>query len=678
MPEKNLKKLLNPSQLASVTTVGGPVLVIAGAGSGKTRAIEYRVSYLIQKNISPESVLLLTFTRKASREMLSRASRHEARCQHVDGGTFHSFAFRTLKKYAKVLGLSGLFSILDEGDAEEAIQRCGTKLGFFDKKKKFPKKNTLRTIISMSVNKGMPIEETIAREYPHFLEFIPQVENLRKEYAAYKIQKNYLDYDDLLVYLKLLLENKEVRGRLSRRYRYIMVDEYQDTNTLQGDITYLLAEQHRNVMVVGDDAQSIYGFRGASHKNIMKFPERFPECKVIKLEENYRSTQHILDIANAVLENMRNKYSKCLVAVRKEAGETPKLNFFKNTYDEAEWIVSKIIELRNDGVTLSQQAALFRSTYVSISLQAELSKHNIPFEVYGGLRFYETAHAKDVMAHLKVLANIKDELAWNRVLMLIEGIGPKTAEKLFEKIMAQSTLKNVVEKVLRKSEKAHNFSAALQRLGTYLKSAAEGGVSTGELYGMALDYYAPLMKRKFDDWHLRANDLEALRQIAGRYTSLTDLLGDFAIEPPARGVWRVEPEAKGEEKPLVLSTIHSSKGLEWDTVFVIGLIEGVLPVSFALGDDEEIEEESRLFYVAITRAKNGLFLSLNHEGMRGGITQFNKISRFIDTRNVLANLDQKVILPPGAGEDTDFDEEDGITPIYDKDDLLRNVMDFFR
>ena len=350
---------LNPSQFAAVTTIDGPVLVIAGAGSGKTRVIEFRVLYLVQNKISPNSILLLTFTRKAAREMLGRAGIHDPRCKNVEGGTFHSFAFKTLKQFAKTFGFSDSFSILDEGDAEEAIHRCCTKLGFFEREKRFPRKDTLRNIISMSVNKNIPIGEVLKKEYPHFLEYTSDIENIRKEYAKYKINRNYLDYDDLLIYLRLLLENEGIRNLLSQKYQFIMVDEYQDTNTLQDDITYLLAERHRNVMVVGDDAQSIYGFRGAFHKNIMKFPEKFPECKIIKLEENYRSTQSILDVSNAVLENMKNKYSKCLVSARKQIGIKPQLLFFKNSYEEAEWVASKIKELRDEGVSLTHQGVLF-------------------------------------------------------------------------------------------------------------------------------------------------------------------------------------------------------------------------------------------------------------------------------------------------------------------------------
>ncbi|MFA5143470.1 MAG: ATP-dependent helicase [Candidatus Omnitrophota bacterium] len=684
----DLKDKLNPSQLSAVSATEGPVLVIAGAGSGKTRAIEYRVLNLVTKGVPPESILLLTFTRKAAHEMISRASGHNPKCRHVDGGTFHSFAFRTLKKYAKALGLSNQFSILDESDSQEAVHRCAVKLGLFDhstegetrrgidRETKFPRKDTLKNILSMSLNKGLTVEKILEKEYPHFLNFTSDIERLRKEYAAYKIGKSYLDYDDLLVYLKLLLEIDEMRKAVGSKYRYVMVDEYQDTNTLQGDIAYLLAADHKNIMAVGDDAQSIYGFRGSSHKNIMEFPKKFTDCKIIKLEENYRSTQNILDVANSVLENMNNKYSKCLISTRQDAGQKARLNFFKNQYDEAEWIVEKVRKLQSEDVGLEEQAVLFRSAYVSIALQAELSKNGIPYQVFGGLKFYETAHVKDIIAHMKIVLNPKDEIAWHRVLTVIDGIGPRTAGKLTEAILARTSLDDIAERSLGDKCVPPKSVKGIARLRKFLKSAAagRGEIDVAAVYASAFDYYSPIFMLKFDDWNVRINDLEALRQIAGRYDTLEELLADFAIEPPDRGVLRVEPKSNDDEKPLTLSTIHSAKGLEWDTVFIVGMIDGVLPSSFSLDNEEEIEEESRLFYVGITRARNNLFLSLNHEGTRGGITQFNKVSRFLERTNVQAGLDQTFALEEDSGDGITLDDSDGIMPFYDRESLLQEVL----
>ncbi|MBU4375916.1 MAG: ATP-dependent helicase [Candidatus Omnitrophica bacterium] len=656
----DFKKHLNPSQYEAVTQTEGPLLVIAGAGSGKTRVIEYRVLHLVENKVEPGSILLLSFTRKASREMLSRAERHDPQCKHVEGGTFHSFAYKVLKRYAKNLGFSHNFSILDETEAEDAIARCVAKLNFTEREERFPKKNTLRSIISVSVNKHVSIEEVIKKEYPHFLDYAHDIERLRKAYTEYKINKNYMDYDDLLVYLKLLLENPEIRERVSGKYKYIMVDEYQDTNALQGDITYLLGKDHSNIMAVGDDAQGIYGFRGASHENIMNFPKKFSHCKIIKLEENYRSTQLILNVANTTLENMKNKYSKCLTSMRKEDGVMPELLFFKDAYEEAEWIASKIKDFNDEGLALRDQSVLFRSAYISIPLQAELGKRHIPYQVVGGLRFYETAHVKDVMAHLKIIANPKDELAWRRALMLIKGIGTVTSEKILEEVSSSPSLPHMVDKVLRVCSSRHKYSTALARLNKALKNAIDDNLKITEIYEIFLDYYRPILRDKFDDWHLRINDLETLKPIITRYDSIDEFLADFAIESPEKSVWKVNPSRMPDEQPLTLSTIHSAKGLEWNAVFLMGLMDGVLPVSFALDDEDDIEEEHRLFYVGITRAKDKLFLSMHHEGARGGMYRFNKISQFVDMPNLMSILEVNDI--SGTEEEIDLDKEELLFP----------------
>jgi DNA helicase-2/ATP-dependent DNA helicase PcrA len=428
-----------------------------------------------------------------------------------------------------------------------------------------------------------------------------------------------------------LLEDDSIRKTIASRYKYIMVDEYQDTNRLQGDISYLLAKDHRNIMVVGDDAQSIYGFRGASHKNIMDFPMMFSGCMIIKLEENYRSTQPILDVANSVLSEMASKYDKRLVSGLKHKGPRPELWFFGDAYEEAEWIANKMIELKVDGIPLDKQCVLFRSSYVSIALQAELNKRVISYQLMGGMKFYESAHVKDIMAHLKVVANPKDELSWHRSLELIEGIGPKTSGKI---------VKDIIEGHITKYEKGFKYSNGVQRLKLLIESLLDEKAGVGEKFEAAFDYYNPLMKTKFDDWNTRVNDLETLKKIAYRYDSLQDLLADFAIELPDSHTGRQHLEHK---KQPALSTIHSAKGMEWEAVFLIGLIDGVFPVSFSLGDEEGIEEERRLFYVGLTRAKERLFITFHHEANRGSMNRFNKISRFIDNSSIMSKLEQKLL-----------------------------------
>jgi DNA helicase-2/ATP-dependent DNA helicase PcrA len=639
----NFKEELNQTQYEAVTTTAGPLLVIAGAGSGKTRVIEYRVLNLVQSKINPESILLLTFTRRAAQEMLSRASRHDESCKRVNGGTFHSFAYRMLRIYGKAIDLAPSFSILDESDAEEAINRCAVKLGVYDvklgKKKKFPKKETLKAIFSAVINKGFPIKDIIQKEYRQFNEYVADIENIRKEYSLYKEAKQYLDYDDLLLYLTFLLKDKEVREEIAAKYQYIMVDEYQDTNRLQGDIVYAIGSKHNNVMAVGDDAQSIYGFRGATHENIMQFPKLFPDCKIVTLEKNYRSIQPILDVANPILENMEKKYPKCLISVKEIKGAKPALNYFANAYEEAEWITEKIEELLSSGVSADEIAVLYRSSYISISLQAELTKRGIPYQVFGGIRFYELAHIKDVMAHLRIIASHKDELAWNRVLMMIQGIGSMTSDKMLAEITACKNIGDVITNVLDKYIKGeHKYSKELARLKALLVSAGKQKTAMVDLLTAVLKYYNPIFEEKFDDWPDRASDLDALEGLIIHYHSLSDFLADMTIDSPSKS--DASKDNKNAEKPITLSTIHSAKGLEWDTVFIIGLADGCLPSKFALSDDAELEEEQRLLYVAITRAKNNLFLSMPVESEKSELIRFNKLCRFINAPNVLTKLSE--------------------------------------
>lgn len=631
-------KHLNKSQLEVVTTVNGPILVIAGAGSGKTRVIEYRVLHLVQQAIPPESILLLTFTRRAAGEMLLRASRHDRRCSHVEGGTFHSFAYKQIKQYAALFGFES-FTILDEPDAQEAIALCARKAGAYQTDKRFPKKDTLKDIISMALNKHKTIEEVLDASYPHFFEYASEIESIKKRYADYKVEKSYLDFDDLLTFFKdLLVKHPDVASRLHDKYRFIMVDEYQDTNMLQADITYLLAKDHKNVMVVGDDAQSIYGFRGASHANIMEFPGKFPGCKVVKLEDNYRSSQEILDVANAVLNDMRHKYAKKLVSATGKAGSVPLVLFFNDIYEEAEWVAGRAKDFYDEGVALSSQAVLFRSAYVSIPLQAELSRRNIPYQVYGGLKFYETAHVKDALSYLKVLNNYKDELAWSRILQLLEGIGTKTAQRVLEQLLNTGCVKEAREKVFYSQPKEYKYGQHLKPLGDMLLAAEETQLTVAKRFSLVLDYYYPLLKEKFDDWDVRLKDLETLQDIASRYVFISDFLADFAIEPPEKNA--LSKAKSMQQDGLVLSTIHSAKGLEWDCVFMIGLMEGVLPVSFSLSDENEIEEEHRLFYVGVTRARKHLFFSTYQHGSSHAIMQYDRISRFIDNAGVLAKIEK--------------------------------------
>ena len=660
--EKLLRTELNPSQYLAATTLDGPLLVVAGAGTGKTRVIEYRVLYLVSREIHPRSILLLTFTRRAAREMLSRASRHNRLCEEVVGGTFHSFGFSVITEFADLLGFKRPLSFLDEADSEEQLHRLAVKLGFTRRKRRFPSKRTLKAVISASFNRGESIGEVLLRDYPHFLHWSEEIEKLREEYVRYKVEHNLLDYDDLLIYLKILLEDDRVRRVLSSRYRYIMVDEYQDTNQIQAQIVYLLAKENRNVMAVGDDAQSIYAFRGARYQNMFEFLEVFPEAKVIKLEQNYRSTQPILDLANAVMEGAKHKYTKVLKAQR-EGSVRPALLFFKDPEGEAEWIAEKVKELWDEGVPLHHIGVLFRSMYIVRPLEISLTRRGIPYRTYGGLKFIETAHVKDLISHVKVVANPLDELAWHRVLMLIDGIGPKTAERMISEILRTGEWRPALA-AMRENPRS---GPGISRLYAALERATAPNVTFPEVVSTLIDYYLPILRDKYDDYQRRAGDIDSLRQIARSYRSVETFLLDLvAIEPAEQSV-EERQDLHLDVRPLVLSTIHSAKGLEWEVVFIMGVAEGHLPISYSHLSEEDIEEERRLLYVAITRAKRELFLTMSHEGYRGGITTFCRLSRFLDDPQVLKFLEV-------SGQEQLLIERPEEGPSMQREELIQRIL----
>ena len=633
------KKELNPSQLEAVMSTEGPHLVIAGAGSGKTRVLTYRVAYLVEKGFRPEQILLLTFTRKAAEEMLRRASLIlDERCSRVSGGTFHSFANMTLRRYAKVLGFSSNFTILDTSDAEDVINLLRTRLGYHKVDKRFPKKNTLLDVISKSINKSRRVEEVLVYEYPQFEEWTQDIKRLKDEYAAYKYANSLLDYDDLLVFLKKLLsEYDDVRERITDNYSHIMVDEYQDTNKLQAEIVCLLSSQSHNVMVVGDDSQSIYSFRGANFRNIIDFPKVFADTKVITLEENYRSSQPILNMTNEIIAQAREKFEKKLFS-RRQGQTHPLYVETGDEHEQSEFVADKILELREEGVPLRDMAVLFRSGWHSNDLEIELSRRGIPFRKYGGQKFVEASHIKDILSYLKVTYNILDQVSWHRLLLLLPKVGPRTAEKIIEEVI---TLKRGLSPDLQGAVFQKN--GQLAGLFQLLSKVISSGLSLGEMFHLFLSHYQPLLREKYDDFHKRGNDLDSLARIALRYKSLEQFLSDMALEPPEKSLAERGPEDK-EEAFVTLSTIHSAKGLEWQSVFIIHLAEGHLPSYLSLEDEDQIEEERRLFYVASTRAKDNLFLikpRLNTSIGRffdEGRSYFNQTSRFLDEGRILAKF----------------------------------------
>lgn len=596
---------LNPAQFDAVSSTDGEYLVIAGAGTGKTRTLVYRVARLIELGYDPKSILLLTFTRKAASEMMNRAALLlDNRCSKINGGTFHSFANLTLRKYAKHVGLDSGFTILDQGDSEDVINLIRSQLNLTAIKKRFPSKQTIHKILSYSINTGESVEEIIEREYPHFLEFTDIILQIQGVYVSYKGKNNLLDYDDLLLYLRKFLQELSPGARaFLSTIRYVMVDEYQDTNKLQADIVKALAHFNNNVMVVGDDSQSIYSFRGANFKNIMEFPVLFPDTRVIKLEENYRSTQEILNFANYVIESAVEKYPKFLFT-RKGGGELPAIVSASNENMQSRFIVDRILELREEGVPLNEIAVLFRSSYSSFDLEIELNKADIPFVKFGGMKFIETAHVKDVLAFLRIAANPKDIVSWYRVLLLHEGIGPKTAQKIIEEITAGRININFNPEAVipaKYNDRIFSLFALLHKL--YTKESLPA-----EKTELIIEYYYPLFKNIYDDFNKRKKDLDIFLNITENYKSLEALLSDMALDPPRDSVSDVDGEEK-EKEFITLSTIHSAKGLEWHSVFIIHAMEGFFPSAQSFDSLEAIEEERRLMYVASTRARQNLYIS---------------------------------------------------------------------
>jgi DNA helicase-2/ATP-dependent DNA helicase PcrA len=618
---------LNAAQHAAVAHVEGPVLVIAGAGSGKTRTLVYRVARLVELGIAPQSILLLTFTRRAAEVMLDRAAAlvgHD--CGRVCGGTFHSFANRVLRRHAREAGREPTFTILDRGDAEDVVQLLRTGMGLDRKDRRFPKKQTIAEMFSAVVNKSAALAAVVESEYPHLASHVEDLERLRSRYEAYKAEKNLIDYDDLLIKLRDLLEaHREVAERLSTELRFVMVDEYQDTNRLQAEIVERLAVAHRNVMAVGDDAQSIYSFRGADFRNIMDFERRFPGARVIALEENYRSTQPILDLANAVIERAAERYTKIL-RTRLTDGATPMLVQAENESFQSRFVCQRILELREEGIPLDEIAVLFRSSFHSFDLELELARADLPFVKRGGFKFVETAHVKDVVAHLRVAVNPLDTVSWLRILLLLEGVGPKTAGEMVEEIAAQAGNLSALRFVGRHARRSHE----LERLGALVAALASEAPAPAAALERAIAHYEPILKRVHPDDHpRRLKDLEHLVTIASRYRSIESMLSDFALDPPSDSVGGTLVEA-ADEGALTLSTIHSAKGLEWHTVFLIWAAEGKFPAQFSTLDDSELEEERRLCYVAITRAKRLLYLSYPVQYFeRGSGPAFGRPSRFV-------------------------------------------------
>ncbi len=620
----NYEQDLNEAQLEAIKSKEGPILVIAGAGSGKTKTLTYRVARLIEDGIKPENILLLTFTKKAAAEMLSRATIVlDNRCEKVSGGTFHSFANIILRKYSKLLGLKNNFTIMDRSDCEDVINHIVAQM-FPKKEKRFPKKSTLLDIYSKSINKVTQTKKIIANEFPQFEHCTDKIIEIHKAYVAYKRENSVLDYDDLLLYIKLLLENNDqLRKRLSNEYKYIMVDEYQDTNTLQADVIKLLASEHHNIMAVGDDAQSIYSFRGANYRNILDFPKLFENTKIIKLEQNYRSTQNILKFTNEIIDKAKEKYTKKLFSDI-VSPQIPALICAKDTQMEADFICQKILELLDEDISLSDICVLTRNARMSYNLEIELSKRAIPFQKFGGPKFMETAHIKDIVAHLRVLLNPDDIISLTRILLLLKGVGASTVNNIMPVVKGHL---NPDIKLLP-SNKTQSLTPLFSTLGKLRDVLPKK--KPEEIVSAVINYYRPILKDKYDDFTKREKDLDHFEYLATQYSNLEDFISDLALEPPDASVEGMYKN-NSDDEALTISTIHSAKGLEWDTVFIIGAVDGRFPSAYSFNSAEEMDEELRLMYVAATRAKNNLYITYPVDMYDYAMNMvLSKPSRFLD------------------------------------------------
>ncbi len=667
-PEVNLRidyeQELNPQQHAAVTAPPGPSLVIAGAGSGKTRTLTYRVAFLLEQGIPADRILLLTFTNKAAREMMRRVGELlGSDLPELWGGTFHSIGARLLRRHADLAGYRPDFTIMDRDDSEALLKACVADADIDVKATRFPKAPALAEVYSLAVNTERTAAQIVTSQYPWFESLIPQIEEIGRRYAERKRATNNMDFDDLLaLWLRLLQNHPEALERLQRRFQFLLVDEYQDTNKLQADLIDLLAARHHNVMAVGDDSQSIYAWRGANFRNILEFPKRYPEARVFKIETNYRSTPEILRVANAAIAPNTLQFQKELAPARKP-GLKPALVACGTGEEQAAFVAQRALELRDEGVSLNSMAVLYRSHFHALELQLELTRRNIPFSITSGMRFFEQAHIKDVAAWLKFVCNPADELSFKRLVQMLPGVGGKGAARLWTDFRARvakaappalpatpdgpetsgpqgeggrkppppvlaSALQACLASVPKKAAAAWaQFTATLAQL-----EAPKLRSSPKAMIGLVLEAgYEEYLQDNYPNFRQRLEDLEQLGAFAGQFRSAEDFLTQLSL------LTNLETEEEGPKPPrdderLRLSTIHQAKGLEFDVVFVIMLCDGLFPSARSIESDEGEEEERRLFYVAITRARNELYLSYPlirlAQGYSGGDT-LQQPSRFL-------------------------------------------------
>jgi DNA helicase II / ATP-dependent DNA helicase PcrA len=646
---------LNEQQLAAVTAAPGPLLVIAGAGSGKTRTLTYRVAYLLENGIDPRNILLLTFTNRAAREMLGRV----ANLMPVDasglwGGTFHSIGNRILRRHASALGYSSGFTIMDREDQKDLIDAVVINAGIDPKEIRFPKGDVLAEIFSFVVNTEKQMEELLAEKFPYFLPLLEKIQDVRERYEKKKKATNSMDFDDLLQKtLSMFQQHERIAEIYRRQFQFILVDEYQDTNKIQADLVDLLAHDHRNVMVVGDDAQSIYSWRGANFQNILEFPKRYPEAQVFKIEMNYRSVPEILEVANAAIAANVHQFRKHLSATRESKALKPALVALNDGAEQAQFVAQRILELRDENVDLNDIAVLYRAHYHAVELQLELSRRGIPYQITSGIRFFEQAHIKDVTAFVRFVANPRDEVAFKRMAKLLPGIGNRTAENLWQRWAADavgaaaeggSEATSTAAGLTDPPQAGYSFGERLMAMNVPAKSrkaweqlahtldeiapAGQPNMPSEMITSVVEAIYDDYAKANFTNYELRREDLNQLAIFARQFKDVHEFLSQLAL------ISNVDAEAAavqaGDKEAVNLSSVHQAKGLEFHTVFVIWLTDGMFPSNRSLDTRDALEEERRLFYVAITRARDELYLTYPQMRLSGGYGDvFQRPSRFL-------------------------------------------------
>lgn len=610
---------LNEQQFRVVTAKPSPALVVAGAGTGKTRTITYRVAYLIEQGVSPQRILLATFTNRAAREMLKRVESltGSQNVHRIWGGTFHRIANLILRRHATSIGFDSNYSILDAEDSKDFINVCIEEAAIDTRAKRFPKPEVVQNIISYANNTDQMIEDVIIKKYPYFEMLSQQIKRVDFVYMERKKERNVMDYDDLLLnWKRLLVEKPDIAAVYAEQFQHILVDEYQDTNKLQAELIDLLAVKHKNVMVVGDDAQSIFAWRGAEFTNIYEFPKRYPNAEIYKLELNYRSTPEILGLANISISNNRKQFPKTLEAIKKSKDWKPALIPCSDVEQQSTFVASRILELRDEGTSLEEIAVLYRSHYHSIELQLELTHRNIPYRVQSGVRFFEQAHIKDVISYLRIIVNPRDELAWKRILKMIPSVGNATANKIYESLAYAENPFALVKKddfkyQPRSKGNWSNFVELLEKITT----DDNRNKPAKQIELILANGYEAYLQENYENFEARLEDLKGLAMFAQKYDSTEDFLSELALLSTERfkeptGIIGEDVISGGEEDELLtLTSVHQAKGLEWKAVFLIWAAEGKFPSPRSLKEIDSEEEERRLWYVALTRAKDELYLT---------------------------------------------------------------------